>query len=304
MRRTVPHQPRHDVAADAVPAPGVGGVRDQRLLQHLTVEHVVAHGRERLVRPARQGGRRQRLLQERLDPVLARSRPHHAEGNGRPPRHRESRHRDPGAPGQVALDQLRRVHPVHVVGPEHGHQVGPLAADQVQRLVDRIGRPGLPVRPEPLLGRHRRHVVAEQAVQLPGGGDVPVEAVALVLGEHADLRDAGVDQVGQREVHQPVQAAERDGGFRPVFGQGREPLARRAREHDAKASPTGHLATSRPPMDTLRGRVPRRGSAKLSQAGRSAPAAVPTAARAGGRRNRGRTRGSDPPPVSRPGRPP
>ena len=251
----------------------------------------------------RQGGRRGGLFQERLDPVAARSGPHHAEGNGRRSRHRQSRHRDPGAPGQVPLDQLRRVHPVHVVGPEHDHQVGPLAANQVQRLVDRVGRPGLPVRPEPLLGRHRRHVVAEQAVQLPGGGDVPVEAVALVLGEHADLHDAGVDQVGQREVHQPVQAAERDGGFRPVFGQGREALARRARENDAQDPPVrqpAHLPAAGNLRENLKGRGTQPG---LSQAGRSAPAAVPTAARAGARRSRGRTRGSGPPPASRPARP-
>ena len=278
----------------------VFGVRPQRLHQHLAVEHVVAHGRERLIRRTRQGRRRRRLLQERLDPVPVRL--HHAERRGRRPGHCDRRHRDPRAPGQVPLDQLRRVHPVHVVGPEHGHQVGPLAADQVQRLVDRVGRSGLPVRPEPLLGRHRRHVVVEQAVQLPGGGDVPVEAVALVLGEHADLPDAGVDQVGQREVHQPVQAAERDGGFRPVLGQGREPLARRARENDTQDPPTGHLPTSRP-SGNLSGPGTQAAQA-LSQAGRSAPAAAPTAARAGARRNRGRTRGSGPPPASRPAGPP
>ena len=39
---------------------------------------------------------------------------------------------------------------------------------------------------------------------------------------------------------------------------------------------------------------------RLSQAGRSAPAAIPAAARADGRRNRGRTPGSGPPPASRP----
>src|SRR5271170_5843096 len=40
--------------------------------------------------------------------------------------------------------------------------------DQVQRLVDGVGRARVPVRPQALLGRHGGDVVAEQVGQAPG----------------------------------------------------------------------------------------------------------------------------------------
>jgi hypothetical protein len=218
----------------------VAGVRVQRLHQHVAVEDVVAHGRERLVGVPGPGRGIGRLLQEGLDPVTVRTNPDDAERGGRFPRYRDPRHRDAGAEAEVSLDHLRRIHPVDVVGAEHRHQVRLLAADEVQRLVDRVGRAGLPARAEPLLRRDRRHVVAQQAVQPPGGGDVPVQAVALVLGEHADLPDARVDQVGQREVDQPVEPAERHRRLGPVIGQRRQPPPRRPREHQAENALAGH----------------------------------------------------------------
>ena len=137
-----------------------------------------------------------------------------------------------------------RIHPEDVVGAEHHHEVGLLVVDEVQRLVDRVRRAGVPVRPQPLLGGHRRHVVAEQGAHPPGHGDVPVQAVALVLREHADPRNAGVDQVGQCEVDQPVQAAERHRRFGPVGGQRCQPLAGAAGQHNAEYSFARHPVTS------------------------------------------------------------
>jgi hypothetical protein len=127
-----------------------------------------------------------------------------------------------------------------MIGSDHHYQVGPVAVDEVQRLVDRVGRAGLPVRAKPLLRRDGYHVVVQQAVQPPGGGDVPVQAVALVLGEHADALHPAVDQVGQREIHHPVQAAERNRRLGSVRGQRSEPSAGRAREDDAQDSLSIH----------------------------------------------------------------
>src|ERR1700721_1297125 len=64
--------------------------------------------------------------------------------------------------------------------------------------------------------------------------NMPVQAVALVLGEHADLPDPAVDQVGQREVDQPVQAAERNRRLGPLRRPRRQPPPRRARQDNAK----------------------------------------------------------------------
>ena len=117
-----------------------------------------------------------------------------------------------------------------MVGAEDGHDVGLVVIDQVERLEDRVGRSRVPVRAQPLLRGHGRDVVPEQAAQAPGRRDVPVQAVALVLGQHADAPDSRVDEIGEREVDKPVQASERHGGLGTVIGQRRQSLPGSASE--------------------------------------------------------------------------
>src|SRR4051794_15819484 len=76
-----------------------------------------------------------------------------------------------------------------------------------------------------------------------------VEAVALVLREDDDLAQARVDEVRQREVDEPVVAAERDGGLGAVRRQRRKALALSAREHHPEDARRGHGA------NPTRGRV-------------------------------------------------
>ena len=135
------------------------------------------------------------------------------------------------AAGDVLLDHLARVHAVDVVGAEDDDVLRALVGDQVVVLEDRVGRADEPARAEPHLRRHRRDVVAQQRRQPPGRGHVPVEAVALVLRQHDDLVVVRVDQVREREVDQPVVAAERDGGLGAVGGQRGEALALAAGQH-------------------------------------------------------------------------
>ena len=149
----------------------------------------------------------------------------------------------PAPQGQVLVDHLHWVHAVDVIGSADHDEVRPVFIEQAQRLVDRVCRAGLPAWSQPLLRRHRGHVIAERAAQPPGGRQMPVQAVALVLGEHADPADPAVDQVGQREIHQPVQAAERNGRLGPLRGQRREPPPRRARQDDAKNPLASHPRT-------------------------------------------------------------
>jgi glucokinase len=176
-------------------------------------EDVVAHRREGLVGAAGQPGRVGGLLQERLDPLPVVRGLDDAEGGGLTAGDGDARDRHPGAPVEVLTPHLAGVHAVDVVGTEDDDEVGALVVDEVQRLEDRVGRAGVPARAQALLRRHRGHVVAEQVRQPPRRRDVAVQAVALVLGEDGDPEDAGVDEVGQREVDQPVQAPERHGGL-------------------------------------------------------------------------------------------
>jgi hypothetical protein len=58
--------------------------------------------------------------------------------------------------------------------------------------------------------------------------------VRLVLRQHDDLGQTGVDQVGQREVDEPVLPAERHRGLGPVRREGHEALSLAAGEDDAE----------------------------------------------------------------------
>ena len=171
----------------------------------------------------------------------------------------------------MLVDHLARIHAVDVVGAEHADRVRALVVDEVQVLVDRVGRAREPAWPAAHLRGHGRDVVAHQRRQMPGRRDVPVEAVALVLRQNDDPAEARVDEIREREVDQPVVAAEGHRRLRPVGGQRREPLALTARQDDGEDARRSH----RPTLNGCRWlRLPllviarRRGRARLSCRGR------------------------------------
>ena len=61
--------------------------------------------------------------------------------------------------------------------------------------------------------------VAACEVPVLAGAEVVHEGLVVVVGQHADVRDAGVDDVGKHEIDQPVPAGERDGRHGPLGGQ-------------------------------------------------------------------------------------
>ena len=228
-------EPRHDVAAHVVLGALELGIAGDRVDEGVGVEDVVAHGGQHLVGRVGQADRIGRLLQEGADPVgRLRVDVDHAELVGQRDRLPDRRDRAAGAGLDVRLDHLGEVHPVDVVGADDDHDVGLLVDEEVQRLEDRVGAAEVPPLADPLLGRDRGDVVAEQVGHPPGGGDVPVEAVRLVLRQHDDLEVAGVDDVGEREVDEPVDAAERDSGFGPVGGERHQALALPAGKDDGE----------------------------------------------------------------------
>ena len=132
------------------------------------------------------------------------------------------------------LEHLLGIHAIHVVGAEDDDVVGVLVVDQVQRLVDGVGRAGVPARAEPLLGGHRRDVLAGKPGQPPVLRDVAIQRMRLVLREHADSQVSGIDEIGQHEVDQPVRAAEGNRRLGAVGRQWIQPLALPAGQDDAQ----------------------------------------------------------------------
>ena len=57
------------------------------------------------------------------------------------------------------------------------------------------------------------------AEERPAGGDVAIEAAGLVLGQDEDAAQVAVDAVGQGEVDDAVESAERDGRLGTVARQ-------------------------------------------------------------------------------------
>ena len=131
----------------------------------------------------------------------------------------------------VAVEHLPRIHAIDVVGAEDEDVRRLLVIDDVEVLVDGVGRTQEPSPSPAHLRGHRSDVVADERRHAPRTGDVHVEAVALVLRENDDLAIAAVGEVGQREVDQPIAAGERYRRLGAIERERREPLAFTAREH-------------------------------------------------------------------------
>ncbi len=186
---------------------------------------------------------------------------------------------------QVLGEHLAHVHLVHVVAAEDAHVLGRVVRDDVHGLVDRVGRALEPVLAGALLRRDGLDVVVEHRREVPRAGDVLLQRRALVLGEHLDLAQPGVDEVGEDEVDDAVAAAERDRRLGPLVGERPEapPLPTRQDHHQNARCFEGARAEVRPGAeDLLRHRAP--GYFKLRTSGE-----VPAAER----------RSPDPPPTPR-----
>ena len=88
--------------------------------------------------------------------------------------------------------------------------------------------------PTPLLRGHGRDVVAQQRRHPPGLATCRSRLCDLYWVSTTTLQVAGVDDVRQREVDQPVEAAERHRGLGAVRGQRHQSLALATCEDDCE----------------------------------------------------------------------
>ena len=119
--------------------------------------------------------------------------------------------------------------------------------DDVEVAQDGVGRAAVPL--GDLAARDVRLEELDAAavaveVPRPAQADVVVERARVVLGQDDDVVDVRVDAVREREVDDPVLAAERHGRLGPLLGQDREALALATREdHRHRPFPGGDAST-------------------------------------------------------------
>ena len=98
----------------------------------------------------------------------------------------------------MVLEHLRDVHLVDMVGREDADPVRVEKRDQVQVLVNGVGRPLEPALPAPhLRGNERYEIVSspQRAAEVPAALDVFVQGLALELDENVNGKNAAVDEI-------------------------------------------------------------------------------------------------------------
>ena len=210
-------QTRNDVLAEV----GRAFVRALQEFAHqeLAREDVVAHAREAPARMARHffgvlglflESDHAVVLVHLDDAELARV----LDGDG------DCRNRKECCATQVEVNHLVDIHLVDVVAAEDGYEVRAFVRNQVDVLEDGVGGALVPVVASAHLCRHQIHVLVEARVQVPCGGDMLVQRVALELRQDLDLEDARVDEVVQNEIDDAVGSAEMHGRLGAVAGEG------------------------------------------------------------------------------------
>ena len=157
------------------------------------------------------------------------------------------------------------IHPVDVVARQDHEELRPGGAQDVEILVNRIGRAAVPGRlVEPLLRRQQiEKFVHLGAQKRPAHLQMPQQAVRFVLGEDSDATDVRIEAIRQRKIYDAELAAEKHGGLGAAVRQLFEAAAAAARQHQRERTPR------QPFLDPRRGQhggVPP--TTRLTQSGR------------------------------------
>ncbi len=140
----------------------------------------------------------------------------------------------------VLGDDIPEIHPIQLVAAQNDELFEIVVQEMDEIFPHRVRRPFIPRGVgERLLRREDFHEpAAGKFVELVGARDVAVQRGRIELCQNVDAPEAGVDAVGDRDVHEPVFAGERHGGLGAVLRQRKQPRALAA-AHDDAENPAG-----------------------------------------------------------------
>ena len=149
--------------------------------------------------------------------------------------HQDGRHRHIGARLVMLLQHEPVIHLVDVIAGKNHHVLGLLRADGINILLNRIGRPHIPVFAYPLhRGQYLDELTDLTPENIPTLADVAVQRERLVLRQDVNAVQAGVQAVRKGDVNDAVDAAEGDGRLGAVAGQRIKTLTRASGEQDSE----------------------------------------------------------------------
>jgi hypothetical protein len=138
--------------------------------------------------------------------------------------------------GSVKIDHAGNVHAVDMIATEYRHQLRIGLFDKIDVLKYRIGSslvPGFILRTH-LCGNVDDEMALEQSAELPSLAEVLEQGLTAELGEHVNGVDAGVDEVAEDEIDDPVFAPKGDRRLGTFPREGKEPRSLTTGEHDAQ----------------------------------------------------------------------
>ncbi len=143
------------------------------------------------------------------------------------------RDRDVGSPVAMIVDEIGVIHPVKMIAGENQVVVGVVAQEMTRRLSNSVRGSLIPVRIVRRLfrGKNLDKPRAEQVHPI-GLRDMPIQRGRVELGEDENPTNVGMKAVADRDVDQPVFAADRNRRLRSVLGEREQPGTLTAAENN------------------------------------------------------------------------
>ena len=142
---------------------------------------------------------------------------------------------DVGPPIDVRVDHLGVVHAIQMIAGEDQVVVGVVAHEVPRGLAHGVGGALEPVRVlRRLLGGQDLDEARAEQVHAVGLADVAVERRRVELGQDEDAPDVRVQAVADRDVDQPVLAADRHGRLRAQLRERKQARSLTAAQNDCE----------------------------------------------------------------------